>query len=124
MYVGGAFNSTTADFGSITLTNPYPGFNLSLGFLASLVDPTLTANAAGRALAPASLYPNPAHHAATLRLPAGTVPAPLTLTDALGRAVRRYPAPAGPETALDLGGLPAGLYLLRGAGPARRLAVE
>ncbi|WP_262895756.1 T9SS type A sorting domain-containing protein [Hymenobacter ruricola] len=73
---------------------------------------------------PRNLFPNPAHHAATLRLPAGTAPAPLTLTDALGRAVRRYPVPVGPETALDLRGLPAGLYLLRGAGPARRLAVE
>ena len=55
------------------------------------------------------------------RLPA---PAPLTLTDAQGRTVRRYPAPAGAEAALDLSGLPAGLYLLRGAGPVRCLAVE
>ena len=46
------------------------------------------------------------------------------LTDAVGRAVRRYPAPAGAEAALDLAGLPAGLYLLRGAGPAKRLVVE
>ncbi|WP_262895438.1 hypothetical protein [Hymenobacter properus] len=42
----------------------------------------------------------------------------------LGRPVRRYPAPAGPETTLDLRDLPAGLYLLRGAGPDQRLAVE
>ena len=96
-----------------------------LGFLASLTDPTLTATtAAAGPREPAALFPNPARHAATLRLPAGTAPAPLVLTDALGRPVRRYPAPAGPEATLDLRGLPAGLYLLRGAGPAQRLAVE
>ena len=122
MYVAGAFASPTASFGAITLTNPTP--NTNLGFLASLTDPTLTATAAGRVLNPAQLFPNPARRTATLRLPAGTPSAPLILTDALGRAVRRYPAPAGPETALDLNGLPAGLYLLRGAGPAQRLAVE
>ena len=122
VFMAGDFNSPTASFGNITITNPTP--NTSLGFLASLTDPTLTATAAGRALTPAQLFPNPARRTATLRLPAGTPSAPLTLTDALGRAVRRYLAPAAPETALDLSGLPAGLYLLRGAGPAQRLAVE
>ena len=72
----------------------------------------------------ARFFPNPAHRTAILRLPAGTAPASLTLTDALGRAVRRYPIPAGAEAALDLQGLPAGLYLLRGTGPDQRLAVE
>ncbi|MDO7852678.1 T9SS type A sorting domain-containing protein [Hymenobacter convexus] len=122
LYVVGEFEGTTAGFGSITISNaPYFG---NTGFLASLTDPTLTATTAAIPREPAQLYPNPARHAATLRLPAGTAPAPLTLTDALGRPVRRYPAPAGPETSLDLRGLPAGLYLLRGAGPAQRLAVE
>ena len=122
VYVAGTFANPTAGFGPATLTNPNP--NTTLGFLAALTDPTLTATAAGRTLAPVQLFPNPAHRTATLRLPAGTAPAPLTLTDALGRAVRRYPVPAGPEAALDLQGLPAGLYLLRGAGPAQRLVVE
>ena len=122
VYVAGFFASPTADFGAITLANANP--NNSLGFLAALTDPTLTATTASRALASAQLFPNPAHRTATLRLPVGTPIAPLTLTDALGRAVRCYPAPAAPETALDLSGLPAGLYLLRGAGPAQRLAVE
>ncbi|WP_345071097.1 T9SS type A sorting domain-containing protein [Hymenobacter fastidiosus] len=123
VYVAGFFDSPTVSFSSITLSNPTLNASTS-GFLASLTDPTLTATTATRAPAPAQLFPNPAHRTATLRLPAGTAPAPLTLTDALGRAVRRYPAPAGAEATLDLGGLPAGLYLLRGAGPARRLAVE
>ena len=122
VYVAGYFIGPTAGFGTATLINPNP--NTNLGFLASLTDPTLTSTATAPPREPAALFPNPARRMATLRLPAGTPGAPLTLTDALGRAVRRYPAPAGPETALDLGGLPAGLYLLRGAGPARRLAVE
>ncbi|WP_310393564.1 T9SS type A sorting domain-containing protein [Hymenobacter sp.] len=122
VYVAGYFNSPTASFGATTISNP--NTNTILGFLASLTDPTLTATATAGPREPAALFPNPARHTATLRLPTGTPGAPLTLTDALGRAVRRYPAPAGPETVLDLGGLPAGLYLLRGAGPARRLAVE
>ena len=127
IYVGGHFDGYTADFGATTLANPNanPNFIAKLGFLAALTDPTLTAPTAPTGPREvAALYPNPARRTATLRLPAGTTPAPLTLTDALGRAVRRYSAPAGPEAALDLGGLPAGLYLLRGAGPAQRLVVE
>ena len=123
VYAAGYVESPTASFGPIALTNPNPG--TPLGFLASLTDPTLTATAsAAGPREPAALYPNPARGAATLRLPAGVAPAPLVLVDALGRVVRRYPAPAGGAAVLDLAGLPAGLYLLRGAGPARRLAVE
>ncbi|GAB3725752.1 hypothetical protein GCM10027594_07280 [Hymenobacter agri] len=123
VYVAGFFGSSVAAFGTTTLINPdASGY---LGFLASLTDATLTATTAAIGpLEPAQLFPNPAHHTVTLRLPVGTVPAPLILTDALGRAVRRYPAPISPETSLDLRGLPAGLYLLRGVGLAQRLVVE
>jgi hypothetical protein len=121
VYVTGYIQSATADFGTNTLSNPNATY---LGFLASLADPTLTATTTALPREPAQLYPNPAHHTATLRLPAGTAPGPLTLTNALGRAVRRYPAPASPETTLDLHGLPAGLYLLRGAGAVQHLQVE
>jgi hypothetical protein len=121
VYVAGYFGSSTADFSAITLLNS----SFRLGFLASLTDATLTATtAAAGPREPATLFPNPARRTAILRLPAGTAPAPLTLTDALGRAVRHYAAPAGPEAALDLVGLPVGCYLLRGAGPAQRLLVE
>ncbi|MBF9239900.1 T9SS type A sorting domain-containing protein [Hymenobacter sp. BT683] len=93
------------------------------GFLASLGNSALSA-AVGLRRAGPHLFPNPAHRTATLRLPVGATAAPLVLTNALGRAVRRYPAPAGPEAALDLQGLPAGLYLLRGAGLPQRLVIE
>jgi hypothetical protein len=122
VYVAGNFSSFKADFGSATISNPYT--TTSLGFLASLSDATPTATTAVGPRGPGALFPNPAHHTATLRLAAGAARTPLTLTDALGRAVRQYPAPAGAEAALDLRGLPAGLYLLRGAGPAQRLLVE
>jgi len=128
VYVAGSFTSPAAGFGTNTPINPYPNTsvnNTTLGYLASLTDPTLTATAAAALLREtAALFPNPARHTAILRRPTGAPGAPLTLTDALGRAVRRYPAPAGPNAVLNLGGLPAGLYLLRGAGPAQRLVAE
>jgi hypothetical protein len=123
VYVAGAIYYSTANFGTITLTNSSAN-RYGVGFLASLTDPTLTAITAGHSLAPAQLYPNPARYTVTLCLPAGTAPASLTLSDALGRTVRTFPAPARAEATLDLRGLPAGLYLLRGAGSAHRLVVE
>ena len=125
LYVAGSFNGPTTAFGAITIFNSSLSINPAQGFLASLTDLTLSSTAAAPPREPAALFPNPARAAATLRRPAGAGAAALALTDALGRTVRRYPAPAGPtDTALDLGGLPAGLYLLRGAGPALRLTVE
>ena len=82
------------------------------------------ATAAAKATPAGQLFPNPAHSTATLRLPAATARQPLTLTDALGRLVRQYPAPAGPEAVLDLRGLPAGTYLVRCGALSQRLVVE
>ena len=126
VYVAGGFTSLTAKFGTIILSNinPSPNPNPYVGFLASLTDPTLTATAASGPRTPAQLFPNPARRTVVLRLPAGVALAPLTLTDALGRAVRHYPAPKISEASLNMEGLPGGLYLLRGAGPAQRLVVE
>jgi hypothetical protein len=122
VYVTGSFTGSTTGFGPITLSNPNPG--TPLNFLATITDATPTATTAAGPREPGALFPNPAHHTATLRLPAGAARVPLTLIDALGRAARHFPAPTSPEATLDLRGLPAGLYLLRGAGPARRLLVE
>lgn len=125
VYVQGSTGSAALDFSPLTLTNPYyNGQYGSGGFLATLTDATLTGTRPVSAGAPLPLYPNPAHDRATVRRPAGPAHT-LTLTDALGREVRRYPVLAdAAETTLDLRGLPAGLYVLRGAAGRQQLAVE
>ena len=119
-----------ATFGALAV--PPVATNTS-AFVATLIDPTLTATALASGSLAFALAPNPARGAATLTLPAqpGAATATLTLLDALGRALRTetvaLPA-AGLRHDLDLRGLPAGLYALRvAAGPAtatRRLLVE
>ena len=113
VYAGGIF-TTTGD-----------GSKVMAHF--ALYDPAAPlATAAARATPAAQLFPNPAHGTATLRLPATAArqPLTLTLTDALGRLVRQYPAPAGPDAVLDLRGLPAGVYLVRCGELSQRLVVE
>jgi hypothetical protein len=120
-----------ANFGSFTLTHPLRG--VSFGFMASLVDPTLTATTGPRTSAALELYPNPAHAAATVQFPAtpGAAMATLTLLDALGRAMRTHtlalPA-TGLRHELNLTGLAPGIYAVQvqaGAATAvRRLVVE
>ncbi|WBA44119.1 T9SS type A sorting domain-containing protein [Hymenobacter canadensis] len=69
------------------------------------------------------IYPNPARAALTvLDAKAG---APVTICDALGRAVATAPADATGTTRLALPtGLPAGVYLVRSGSATQRLAVE
>ncbi|MBO2009354.1 T9SS type A sorting domain-containing protein [Hymenobacter negativus] len=111
IYVGGDF-TTTGD-----------GSKLMARF--AIYDPNAPlATAAAKATPAAQLFPNPAHGAATLRLPAGAPRPPLTLTDALGRVVRRYPASATAEAELDLRSLPAGTYVVRCGAYSQRLVVE
>ena len=81
-----------------------------------------------------SVFPNPAHHTASLVLPAvaGAAQAQLTLLNALGQAVRSQTLSllkAGETRAqLDLADVPPGLYTLRvaagGQTATQRLAVE
>ncbi|MBH8557792.1 T9SS type A sorting domain-containing protein [Hymenobacter negativus] len=111
LYVGGTF-STTGD-----------GSKFLRSF--AIYDPNAPlATTPTDARVAATLYPNPAHGTATLRLPAGAPRQPLTLTDALGRPVRRYPAPTSAEAELDLRGLPAGTYVVRCGQLSQRLVVE
>ena len=99
-------------------------------FLASLTDPTLTATTAALNPESPALYPNPAHAAVTVQLPAilGVTTATLTMLDALGRVLRTQTATTNARANFDLTGLPAGIYALRvTAGPqtvTRRLVVE
>ncbi len=113
--------ATVATFGSQVQTvpgNTHP-------FIATWTDNTLLAATPAVAARPAlSLWPNPAQGTATVRLPAGTDAAPLLLLDAMGRLVRRYPAPTQAETLLDLRSLPAGLYVLQAGSARQRLTVE
>lgn len=122
---------TTATFGSLSLTNTVP--MRSMGYVATLTDPTLTATAGPRVLPAVAVFPNPAHATATVQLPAvpGASAATLTLLDAVGRVVRTATVPlpaAGLRHPLDLAGLPAGLYAVRVAAGAstatHRLVVE
>ena len=131
LLVGGSARPQ-ASFGSFAIPGP-SGSPESTSFLASLTDPTLTATTAAQSTLSFALAPNPACTAAILTLPAlpGTASATLILRDALGRALRtetvNLPA-TGLRHALDLRGLPAGLYAVQvraGAATAtRRLLVE
>lgn len=120
--------SNSSDAGGFTYYNGMvifaaTDYNNGRELWRSVATPTATKAAAGTpALA---LWPNPAQGRATVQLPAGLEARELTLTDALGRVLRRYPVPAQARQAtLDLGGLPAGLYLLRGGAAQGRLVVE
>lgn len=63
-----------------------------------------------------ALYPNPADAFLTLELAPGAGPVQLTLTDALGRVLRALTTSAA-RTALDVRGLPNGLYTLQATLP-------
>ncbi len=77
---------------------------------------TLLASRSAALAAALGLFPNPAHAAATLTLPAGLNPTGGTadLLDALGRAVGRWPlAPGSTRLEVPLAGRAAGVYALR-----------
>jgi hypothetical protein len=69
-------------------------------------------------------YPNPTDAAVSVEWTADGTPGHLTLFDATGRTVATYPWTGG-TLRLDLGHLPAGLYLLATPdGAAGRLTVR
>ncbi|GAB3874334.1 hypothetical protein GCM10028824_27420 [Hymenobacter segetis] len=132
VYVAGEVQAG-ARFSAFTLTGPLGN---GLAFLASLNDPVPTATAATTSLRATDdlvVYPNPAHHTATARLPlvAGAAEARLSVLDALGRTLRTQvvPLPApGQRAELNLVGLPTGVYVVQlvagGRTATRRLVVE
>ena len=91
--------------------------------LANAAAPLATRAPALTALA---LYPSPAHHTATLRLPApAATPETVSIVDNLGRPVQTANLLAGAlETTLNLTGLAPGLYLVRVGAATARLVVE
>jgi hypothetical protein len=97
---------------SFTLSVATPGARFELVFSPQQPLATVPAALAQQVL----LYPNPAHAAVTLELPAALSRQPVTaaLVDALGRVVRQQVLPAGPAThALPLAELAPGIYSLR-----------
>lgn len=125
---GGTFGSDVSHVVGAALGRLAPGDSVVIAF-AVLAAPTLTqlqaaADAAAiryqqvlptRAAAAApswQVYPNPATDQVHVQLPAGTTNAELTLLNALGQAVGRWRV-AQPATTLEVGSLPAGVYLLR-----------
>jgi hypothetical protein len=118
--VTGYFQSPTLRFGATTLTNPTPNpsiFDIAI-FLARLNGTTGLPEVSDQPQL--TLTPNPAR--TTVQLTGATGPT-ATLVDGLGRVVRTWPLQPATST-LDLGALPAGLYVLRAGGAARRLVVE
>ena len=119
---------------TVTVASNCAGGTSSLPVLATFATPL--ASRSGALADQLGLSPNPAHHSATLTVPAAALrqASLLTLSDALGRTVRqRYVTPtAGTATdtraELDLTGLPTGVYLVRllsSAGPlTKRLVIE
>ena len=115
---------------ALTVTN-------NLGCVSTYTDypwgPLSTARQIRQWAAGASVFPNPAAGAATLAasgLPAG--PVSITLANALGQVVRTWagqPVRGTLRAALELGGLPPGVYAVRaalagGGGFAKRLVVR
>lgn len=117
--VAGQVGASPASFGALTLNAASP-----TGFIAGLgggVLPTASASASASLI----LAPNPATALTRLFLPPAPTPRLVQLLDALGREVRRQPVPAQATVAeVSLGGLPAGMYVVRCGLATRRLVVE
>ncbi|MDB5269615.1 MAG: hypothetical protein JWP58_2655 [Hymenobacter sp.] len=111
--------------GSSSLTGSASGTNWGDVVLGKLANATALATRPTPAPPALACYPNPAHAAATLRLPAATEARSVQVLDALGRPVRTYALPAHAPTALlDLTGLAPGLYGVRCGAASGRLVVE
>ncbi|WP_201987310.1 T9SS type A sorting domain-containing protein [Hymenobacter rubidus] len=96
-------------FGTTALTGQNaPVGNLFVAHLGAIV----TATRSAQPVAQLALYPNPASATEAVNLPPLPAGTSLTLTDALGRVVRR---PAGLRLALD--GLAAGVYVVQATAP-------
>jgi hypothetical protein len=121
---------TPASFGNIAFTFPA---NSLVPFLATLSTQTALSATSSRPLPGATVFPNPAHGAASVVVPAaGAAPSGrVTLVDALGRVVRDQalaPYAGGASCELSLQGLARGLYHVHVLTGSRRttqlLAVE
>ncbi len=107
--------------GTLTLVSTFPAPNNGVVVpITANVGPTAAPQPLTAPTARLDVYPNPATEELTVVSPAAT---PLTLTDALGREVRRVATPDA-LTVLDLRGLPAGLYVVRAGSRSHRVVVR
>jgi hypothetical protein len=118
---------------TVTIVANYPGGGTSAPLTTTFTTLLGTATRAALAGGMLTVFPNPAHRAFTLSLPAlgATRTARLTLVNALGQTVRSQTialTPGGTQTQVEVADLSTGLYTVRvqaGAETATtRLAVE
>lgn len=113
LYTVGDVLGTSTTFGNLTVPLVTTNANSSVGYVAEIGDTALPVRST-TITAEDALYPNPAHGAATVRVPAAdAASATLTLLDAVGRAVRTQAATSGTTSAFDLTGVAPGIYALR-----------
>lgn len=130
---GGQPQTATSNTAGFQLTGLIPGtvYTLSVvtncggGGVSAAATTTFTtagplATRNGLLAASVGLFPNPAHHAATLAVPATLLrqPVQVVLLNSMGQVVRRLTVPAAAtdaQVSLDLATLPAGLYLVQAA---------
>ena len=103
---------------SFSVTSAQAAASLTGRFTLHFAARTALANAPALTAAEVTLYPNPAHRAFTVLVPAvaGATRVQADLLNALGQVVRRQHAalaPAGARLAVDAAGLAAGIYTLR-----------
>ncbi|MGY3087879.1 hypothetical protein ACVWYF_000905 [Hymenobacter sp. UYAg731] len=121
-FTGGLTLGASQLMGSYNAAGGSTGGDALVGRLAN--SPALATRSATGAAALAC-FPNPAHSAATLRLPAALEAGTVALLDGLGRTVRTYALPAhSADITLDLRGLVPGLYGVRCGAASGRLVVE
>ena len=124
-HLSGAFRSPVVTLGALPpLTNV--ANTDGCAYLATWSSAPLGTPSVPSETAAFTLAPNPAATLTRLTLATSpTAPLPVTVLDALGRPVRRATLEAGQtEIALDVRGLPAGLYVVRAGQQTGRLVVE
>ena len=124
LHLAGYFNGATAQFGPVTLAQA--GSGRQTGFLARMSAGPLAARAPARPGVGLEVWPNPASSGGGGVWVRGPRPGQaVEVLDVLGRRVAQGRMSAsGPLHLTWPAALPAGMYVVRGGGQARRLLLE